>query len=106
MNNSILTSIKNQLGIAEDCEDFDVEIIIGVNTALNTLTQLGVGPPEGYIIADKSNTWDAFIGNSKRLEFIKTYVFLKTKLVFDPPSNSFAIDSYKAIMSDLEWRGM
>lgn len=102
--NSILTSIKKLLGITEDYEHFDMDIIIHINTALMTLTQLGIGPSSGYSIKDKSDVWSEFIPSGKNLESIKTYVYLKVKLLFDPPLNSAVIESINRQISELESR--
>lgn len=101
---SILTSIKKLLGIEEEYTQFDTDIIIGINTALMVLIQIGVGPSTGFIITDKTSTWDEFLGDRKDLEGVKLYVQLKTKLAFDPPSNSFLVDAIKSQIEELEWR--
>lgn len=101
---SILTSIKKLLGIAEDDEHFDIDVIMGINSAFSVLTQLGVGPEDGFLITDKNATWIEFMQDDKRLEFLKTYVYLKTKLVFDPPLSSAVIDAINRQISELEWR--
>lgn len=103
---SILTSIKKLLGIDEYCDHFDTEIIIHINSALMVLNQLGVGPPEGFMITDSNQTWSDFIPDRTDIESIKTYVFLKVKLIFDPPQMSALIDSMKNTISELEWRIM
>lgn len=101
---SILTSIKKLLGIAEEYEQFDTDIIIHINTVFLTLTQIGVGPSEGFSIVDASAIWDDFIPEGKNLEAVKTYVYLKVKLLFDPPSSSALIESTKALAAEYEWR--
>lgn len=101
---SILTSIKKPLGIEEEYEQFDQEIILHINSALMTLTQLAVGPKEGFIIENKFPTWKDFIGNRKDLEAVKTYVYLKTRLVFDPPQMGYLIDAITKQITELEWR--
>lgn len=101
---SILTSIKKLLGIEEDYVHFDADIIMHINSVLAILNQLGVGPSEGYSIKDANATWDEFITNSAKLELVKTYVYLKVRLMFDPPSSSSAIDSMKQLISELEFR--
>lgn len=101
---SILTSIKKLLGIEEDYTHFDTDIIMHINSVLSILNQLGVGPSEGYSIKDASATWDKFITDSTRLELVKTYVYLKVRLMFDPPSSSSAIESMKHLISELEFR--
>lgn len=101
---SILTSIKKLLGIAEDDEHFDIDVIMGINSAFSVLTQLGIGPEDGFLITGKNATWIEFMQDNKRLEFLKTYVYLKTKLVFDPPLSSAVIDAINRQISELEWR--
>lgn len=101
---SILTSIKKLLGIEEDYVYFDADIIMHINSVLSILTQLGVGPSEGYSIKDANATWDEFITNPAKLELVKSYVYLKVRLMFDPPSSSSAIESMKQLISELEFR--
>ena len=101
---SILTSIKKMLGIAEDYEHFDSDIIMHINTVFMSLNQLGVGPAKGFSITSKYETWDAFISENDNLEAIKSYIYLKVKLLFDPPTSSSVIDSMNRMISELEWR--
>lgn len=101
---SILISIKKLLGIEENYTHFDTDIIMHINSVLSILTQLGVGPSSGYSIKDANAVWDEFISDSKKLELVKTYVYLKVRLMFDPPSSSSAIDSMKQLISELEFR--
>lgn len=102
---SILTSIKKLLGIAEDYENFDTDIIIHINSALMVLNQLGVGPSKGFSIKDKKNTWNEFIPEDRYdMESIKSYVYMKVRLLFDPPASSAAITSMEKMVSELEFR--
>ena len=101
---SILTSIKKLLGITEEYENFDQDIIMHINSAFMILNQLGVGPKSGLSINDKSSTWDEFIPESSNLEAVKTYVHLKVKLMFDPPLSSTVIEAIKSQINELEWR--
>lgn len=101
---SILTSIKKLLGITEEYENFDQDIITHINSAFMILNQLGVGPKNGFSINDKSSTWDEFIPESSNLEAVKTYVHLKVKLMFDPPLSSTVIEAIKSQINELEWR--
>lgn len=101
---SILTSIKKLLGIEEEYTQFDSDVIMHINTVFLNLTQLGVGPAEGFLIEDDSATWDDFIGDSNQLQAVKTYVYLKVKLLFDPPLSSSVTESINRIISELEWR--
>ena len=105
MNDSILNDIKKLLGIMESYEHFDVDIIIHINTAFSTLTQLGVGPSDGFSITNKTETWADFIGDDYlKFQSVKTYIYLKVKMIFDPPSNSSATEAIKSTISELEWR--
>ena len=101
---SILTSIKKLLGITEEYENFDQDIIMHINSAFMILNQLGVGPKSGFSINDKSSTWNEFIQESSNLEAVKTYVHLKVKLMFDPPLSSTVIEAIKSQINELEWR--
>ena len=101
---SILTSIKKLLGIAEDYEHFDQDLIIHINSVLSVLTQLGVGPSQGFSIEDENATWDDFIPEDKRLSSIRSYVYMKVKLLFDPPLSSSVMESMNRMISEFEWR--
>lgn len=101
---SILTSIKKLLGISEEFEAFDPDVIMYINMALNTLTELGVGPKEGFRIESAEETWDSFVGKDTRFEMVRTYVFLKTKMVFDPPQSSVVMECYREQAKELEFR--
>lgn len=103
-NNSILISIKKMLGIEADYEAFDTDIIININTALMNLTQIGVGPKEGFSISNKDNTWKELLEDSKKIEAVKTYIYLKVKIIFDPPNNSAVLESMNRQITELEWR--
>lgn len=100
---SILQSIKKLLGISEEYTVFDQDLIIHINTAFNVLHQLGVGPTDGFMIYDESDSWDDYI-SSVNLMMIKSYVYLKVKLLFDPPSSGILVDSTNRMISELEWR--
>lgn len=104
MQSSILTTIKKMLGIDSSYEHFDTDIIININSVLMTLQQLGVGPEDGFSIEGSSEKWGDFIEHRKDLEATKTYIYLKVKLLFDPPTNSFSIDSYERQAKEFEWR--
>lgn len=106
METSILNSTKKILGIADDYTAFDLDIITHINTALSTLTQLGIGPTIGFMIEDESATWEDFItySNIFQLNAVKSYVFLRVRLLFDPPTTSYLIDSMERQIQELEWR--
>lgn len=101
---SILTSIKKLLGITEEYTHFDSDIIIHINTTFMVLNQLGVGPKNCFRITGDSEIWDDFLLDAWDLESVKTYVYLKVKLVFDPPLSSSAVESINRMISELEWR--
>lgn len=101
---SILDSIKKLLGISDDYTQFDSDIIMHINTVFLNLTQLGVGPETGFYIEDNGAVWSEFIGDDVNLNAVKTYVYLKVKLLFDPPLSSAVIESTNRMISELEWR--
>ena len=101
---SILTSIKKLLGIEEEYTQFDNDIIMHINSVFLNLTQLGVGPAEGFLIEDDTATWEDFIGDSNQLQAVKSYMYLKVKLLFDPPLSSSVIESMNRMIAELEWR--
>lgn len=102
---SILTSIKKLLGITEEYDHFDPDIIMHINSVFMILTQLGVGPSTGFRIEDESTTWAEFIdSDSLDYESVKSYMHLKVKLLFDPPLSSTVIESMNRMISEFEWR--
>ena len=101
---SILTSIKKLLGIAEEYEHFDMDIIMHINSVFTILTQLGVGPPEGFSIQDKAAAWVDFMPEDPRLEAVKSYMYLKVRLLFDPPLSTAVSEAMNRMASELEWR--
>lgn len=101
---SVLTSIKKMLGIAEEYTHFDADLIMHINSVLAILTQIGVGPSEGFSIEDDVAVWTDFIPANAKLEMVKSYIYMKVKLLFDPPSSSALIESTNRMTSELEWR--
>lgn len=101
---SILTSVKKSLGIEEDYTAFDPDIVMHTNAVLAVLNQIGVGPDIGFAIEDEAATWDSFLGTDPRLNTVKSYVYLKVRLLFDPPATSFAIDAIQESAKELEVR--
>lgn len=101
---SILTSIKKLLGITEEDECFDQDLIIHINSVLAILTQIGIGSSDGFMVIDKSNVWNEFVPERVPLNFIKTYTFLKVRLLFDPPQNSSVMNAINNQLQELEWR--
>ena len=99
---SILISIKKLLGIEESYTHFDEDIKMHINTALATLTQIGVGPVEGFTIADKEDKWSDL--DESVPESVRTLIYLKVRILFDPPATSFQIEAIKDSIEELEWR--
>lgn len=104
MITSILTSTKKVLGISEDYTAFDEDIIMHINTVFSTLNQLGVGPDVGFQIVDKDAEWSDFLADDLRLNNVKSYMFMRVKLMFDPPGTSYLITSMQNQIDQLEWR--
>lgn len=101
---SILTSIKKLLGIEEEYKHFDADIIMHINSVFTVLTQIGVGPAEGFRIEDDLATWSEFLGDDIRLDSVKSYMHMKVKLLFDPPTSSAVMESMNRMISEFEWR--
>lgn len=101
---SILTSIKKLLGIPEEYEHFDGDIILHINSVFMILNQLGVGPKEVYRIADKEDRWLDFVTDYDDLDAVKSYVYLRVKQLFDPPQSSIIMESQNRLIQELEWR--
>ena len=105
---SILTSIKKLLGIDESYTQFDTDLIMHINSVFMILFQLGIGPSTPFLIQDKYSTWDEFIeeGDSQyeKMELVKSYMYLKVKLLFDPPISSAVMESTNRMISEFEWR--
>ena len=104
MTDSILDSIKKILGMDSSYTPFDSDIILHTNSVFNILHDLGIGPTDGFMIMDNTTTWDAFVGTDLNLNQVKTYVYLRVRLLFDPPSTSFVIDSFNKQIEEFEWR--
>lgn len=100
---SILDSVKKDLGITVEYTHFDPDIIMAINSAFSILNQLGVGPTEGFRITDRSSVWADFITDA-RLEFVKSYVSKKTKQFFDPPQTGPLASALDQVLKELEWR--
>lgn len=104
MSESILTSIKKLLGIDESYTHFDADIIMHINSVLATLYQLGLGGNGAFSISGANEIWADFIGNENELAFVKSYIYIKVKLLFDPPLSSAAMDSMSRQADELQWR--
>ena len=101
---SILTSVKKILGITEDYEHFDADIIMHINSVFLILRQMGVGPETPFRIEDKSAVWTDFTEDIAQIEMVKTYMGLKVRMIFDPPTQGSVAEAYKAQIAECEWR--
>ncbi|QDH85243.1 virion structural protein [Gordonia phage Kenosha] len=104
MSESILNSTKKMLGIDADYDAFDMDVILHINGALSTLNQLGLGPEEGFMIEDETAEWGDLLEDDMRLNSVKSLIYLKVRLVFDPPSTSFVLSAMQEQIKELEWR--
>lgn len=102
MNDSILLSVKDYLGVNEDTTAFDNTLIMLINTAFVSLNDIGGGPSDPIVIEDASDTWDSIEGSG--VDQIKTYICMKTQLLFDPPQTHVVMDALKNAVSEVEWR--
>lgn len=100
---SILLSIKKMLGIAADYKHFDEDIIMHINSVFMTLNQLGINESVPCILGE-DETWDSVFGDIKNIPAIKTYTYLKVRMVFDPPTSAFVMEAMKTQATELEWR--
>lgn len=101
---SILNSIKKLLGPSANYTQFDPDIIMHINSAFMVLRQLGVGPKEGFSINNSDAVWTDFMSDIDKLGLVKSYIYLKVKLIFDPPTNSTVIKANEDLLKEYEWR--
>lgn len=104
VTNSVLKTVKSALGVGTDYAPFDAELIVHINSVFSTLHQLGVGPKTPYMIFDDNNKWSEFIQDNDAIHSVKTYVYARVRLIFDPPTTSFAINAFENLCKELEWR--
>ena len=102
--NSVLNTIKKLLGLDADDDSFDSDICIGINSAILTLSQLGLEGTEGFIVTSDEQEWSDYLKDNKLLPMVQQYIHLKTKMFFDPPQNSIVGENLKQIITELEWR--
>ena len=101
---SILMSIKKLLNVEDDDPAFDIDIGMGINAVFMTLQQLGIGPEEGFAIHDADTKWSDFSDDKKLIESVKQYIYLKVRMVFDPPASSIVADAVNSRIAEIEWR--
>lgn len=104
MIDSILTSVKKTLGLDEGYTAFDPDVVMHINSVFSTLQQLGVGPEAGFTIEDASATWSDFLADDPRYSAVRSYVYLRVRLLFDPPTTSYLMEAFKEQVREMEWR--
>lgn len=104
MVDSILDSTKKVLGLPPEYDVFDADILMHINSAFSTLNQLGIGPDEGFMVEDNEATWSTFLGDDKRFNAVKTYVYLRVRLLFDPPGTAYLVSAMQDQIREHEWR--
>jgi len=104
MTESILTSTKKNLGIEESYTAFDPDIILHINSVFSTLNQLGIGPIDGFAIDDATAVWSDFLEGDLRLNSVKTYIYLRVRMLFDPPTTGYFVSAVQKQIEELEWR--
>lgn len=104
MDNSILDNTKKILNLSSDYTPFDQDIVTHINAAFSVLNQLGLGPLDGFMITDNIATWDDFQVATNQLNLVKTYIYLKVRMYFDPPGTSYLIEAMNKQIAECEWR--
>lgn len=101
---SILNETKQVLGLGADYTPFDQSIILHINSIFGVLHQLGVGPEDQFFIVDETSKWESFVGDTNKINMVKTYMYLRVRLLFDPPTTSFAIKAMEEQIREFEYR--
>lgn len=104
MESSVLISTKNNLGLPAGYAAFDHTVLTHLNAAFSVLSQLGIGPEAGFFVEDETATWDEFAADEIQKNVVKSYVYAKVRMLFDPPSTSFLITAMTEIIEQYEWR--
>ena len=108
VDDSILMSVKKLLGMdPEEFDQYDVDITLHINTVIETLNQIGVDMPDGFSVTDKTVLWSDYLNRAKYSQIkdsIKSYIYMKVRLVFDPPTNTSLINAINESVKELEWR--
>lgn len=104
MEESILKTIRKMIGPSVSYDVFDTDLIVHINSAFFVLYQLGVGPAEPFKITGEDETWDDFMNGARDLEAVISYVYMKVRMAFDPPTTGYLVSSYESAIKELEWR--
>lgn len=103
MDESILNSIKKMLGLVQEDDSFDEDLIMHINSVLGILTQMGMNEGKYFTISGDGETWSEYLTDEEKFGMVKTYIYLKVKKIFDPPNGS-VLNSLDAMISEFEWR--
>lgn len=101
---SILGSVKKALGIAPDYTEFDVDLVMHINSVFSTLQQLGVGPVQGFMIDGETGQWEEYLAEQARFNMVRSYMVLKVRMLFDPPTLSYLVTAMEKQIDEYEWR--
>lgn len=104
ISESILNSVKKMLGISPDISAFDVDIIANINAGISILTQVGVGPDTGFVVTSGDETYEEYLIRPNEYKMVNMFLFLKTKIAFDPPTSATLMQAYKEQMDEYLWR--
>lgn len=104
LEQSIFKTIKSMLGPDADYDVFDLDIMVFINAAISTLTQIGIGPSSGFRITGYDQTWNDFLGDYEDIESVKEYIYMKVRIAFDPPTSSTVLNAYQEACKEFEWR--
>ena len=104
MQDSILMTIRKLVCGNPYADHFDTDLLVHINACFSVLNQLGVGPENGFVVTDETQSWSSYIADNYRLNMVKTYVTLKVKKIFDPPLTSSVLEAMDKEISQLEWR--
>ena len=104
MTDSIFNSVKKVVGLLGDVGSFDEDVLLYINSVVSTLRQLGLSIPSDFYVLDDVQTWSDLLGEFRDLDLVKSYMAMKVRLMFDPPSSSFGLTSMTEMVTELEWR--
>ena len=104
MADSIFNSVKKVVGLLGDDDSFDEDILLHINSVVSTLRQLGLSIPADFYVRDDVQTWQNLLGEFRDLDLVKSYMTMKVRLMFDPPSSSFGLKSMEEMVKEYEWR--
>ena len=104
MQDSILMTIRKLVCGDPYADHFDSDLLVHINACFSILNQLGVGPENGFVVTDETQSWSSYSGNDLILNMVKTYVTLKVRVIFDPPLTSSVLEAMNKEISQLEWR--